>query len=335
MSTAPLPITAHYTDTNPHPGTYKYAFWTDAGSFRHTHAYSAWPDPARVDAVWARAHARLQATIPTPDISATDLIFFPIFEPPAPSPALSGWTLPAGPVDLDISEGSFFGGAPPALAWYTRTFYRYHDYYISTPPPPEPGHPHARPLDSDAEGEYTPGAGAPPPFYFVGKDQTLINALFMLHPQRFFTVVAPVRMALLPPSSLAPLPSSTNTNTNTQTPSSAPGPLTRLRVAASAKLWAALRGPAGGACGDEWFYYQFWLAGRGERRAMRAAWGGGGGWMGWVEGVFRGWGKGEGEGEEGRGEGDGTGCGVMPVVTVEGMLRGVLGGGWAVPAGLP
>ncbi|KAF9459172.1 hypothetical protein BDZ94DRAFT_1199971, partial [Collybia nuda] len=179
-------------NANQGSGTYRYAFWTDAGSFRHAHAYRGWPDPARVDDIWARAHA------PTPDrLTPADLVFFPVFEVPAWSPALAAWALPSGPVDLDISEGSFFGGAPPALEWYTRTFYAYHDYYISTRPPlsgPSPGHPHARPATGAGKEE---GEGYPP-FHFVGKDQTLINALFMMYPQRFFTVVAPIRAALLP-----------------------------------------------------------------------------------------------------------------------------------------
>jgi hypothetical protein len=56
-----------------------------------------------------------------------------------------------------MNPGSFFGGPPQAIRWYTSTFYEYHDHYLSL------GH-------------------------FVGKDQTLINALFLLFPRRFVTL---------------------------------------------------------------------------------------------------------------------------------------------------
>lgn len=72
---------------------------------------------------------------------------------------------------------------------------------------------------------------------FVGKDQTLINALFLLFPQRLITMWfwdpdAPAHIA--PPIH------------------SEEGAL--------------------GACDNTWFYYQFWLAGPRERVAMRGVW---------------------------------------------------------------
>jgi hypothetical protein len=89
--------------------SYKYAFWTDAGSFRHTHAYRTWPDLARVDAVWERAWQRVRGEGAVPRVAKKeDLIFFPVFEVPEWTPALAAWTLDDGPVDLDISEGELF-----------------------------------------------------------------------------------------------------------------------------------------------------------------------------------------------------------------------------------
>ena len=66
--------------------------------------------------------------------------------------------------------GSFFGGPPKAIDWYTRTFYAYHDKYLS--------------LD-----------------VFIGKDQAIANALLVLFPDRFITVwyndpIAPAHLQL-------------------------------------------------------------------------------------------------------------------------------------------
>ena len=52
---------------------------------------------------------------------------------------------------------SFFGGPPKAIDWYARTFYAYHNKYLS--------------LD-----------------IFIGKDQATANALLVLFPERFITV---------------------------------------------------------------------------------------------------------------------------------------------------
>jgi hypothetical protein len=69
---------------------------------------------------------------------------------------------------------------------------------------------------------------------FVGKDQTLINALFLLFPSRFIAVwlgdpEAPAYTGSTPHGAL-------------------------------------------GNCGPEWFYYQFWLGSAFERAAMRKSW---------------------------------------------------------------
>jgi hypothetical protein len=58
---------------------------------------------------------------------------------------------------LFFLAGSFFGGPPKAIDWYTRTFYTYHDNYLSLN-------------------------------VFIGKDQATANSLLFLFPNRFITV---------------------------------------------------------------------------------------------------------------------------------------------------
>ncbi|KAJ7486447.1 hypothetical protein FB451DRAFT_1349901 [Mycena latifolia] len=176
---------------------YDYAFWNDAGSFRSTHKYTSWPNPDRVREVWAEGSA-LSGEKPE------DLLFFPLTGVPYTSSKY--WAENQGPVDAEVSEGSFFGGSPRTVAWWRRTYYAYHDYYL--------------------------GLGL-----FVGKDQTLINALFLLFPSRIIAVwlgdpLAPAHAGLLPLFDQGAL----------------------------------------GNCGAEWHYYQFWLAAASERQAMREIW---------------------------------------------------------------
>jgi hypothetical protein len=99
--------------------------------------------------------------------------------------------------------------------------------------------------------------------------------------------------------------------------------LKTFKTTASNKLWEKLRGKAGGQCGDEWFYYQFWVAGRDERRRMRRLWSEK---LRWVEELLRGSGKGE-SGD------DQKGCPLTGVVTIEGVLRRLYGIDWEVPRG--
>lgn len=100
--------------------------------------------------------------------------------------------------------GSFFGGAPQTITWWRNVFYAYHDHYLS-------------------QG------------LFVGKDQTLFNALFLLFPSRIITVW--------------------------------------LGDPQTAPVLASLMGKGYlGSCGAEWFYYQFFLAGAEERDEMRHMW---------------------------------------------------------------
>ncbi|TFK50758.1 hypothetical protein OE88DRAFT_1680547 [Heliocybe sulcata] len=184
--------------------TYEYAFWNDAGSFRADHKYAEWPSRERVDAVW-REGAQLN------DASEDELIFFPIWD--TPDPSMEYWTEVMGPVDNEFSEGSFFGGRPSAITWWRKLYYAYHDSYLS-------------------QG------------IFVGKDQTLINALFLLHPSRIITVWFADPHA--PNHSL------------------------------TSKGWSWWDNGEGllGRCGPTWYYYQWWLAGDAEREAMRQVWGG-------------------------------------------------------------
>ncbi|KDR80102.1 hypothetical protein GALMADRAFT_48997, partial [Galerina marginata CBS 339.88] len=176
---------------------YDYAFWNDAGSFRDEHQYKAWPDPGRVDQIWEKG-SKLTGT------KVEDLLFFPIFG--APGSTFKTWKEDIGPVDSEVSEGSFFGGSPKAVEWWCQTFYAYHDYYLSLG-------------------------------LFVGKDQNIINALVLLFPNRIITVwyrdpLAPARAGLIPLFDEGYL----------------------------------------GACGKEWWYYQFWLSGIPEREEMRKTW---------------------------------------------------------------
>ncbi|PPQ71597.1 hypothetical protein CVT24_006457 [Panaeolus cyanescens] len=176
---------------------YDYIFWSDAGSFREDHVFKNWPYGPRVEQVW-REGAKLTGT------PKEDLLFYPIYNPP---PAhFKNWKAEDGPLDVDFSEGSFFGGSAKANEWWAKVFYGYHDYCIS-------------------QG------------FMCGKDQTVFNAVFMLFPKRMITVWvydpdAPAHGGLLPYINRGFL----------------------------------------GACGPEWYYYQWWLSDRTTRDEMRALW---------------------------------------------------------------
>ncbi|KAJ6508974.1 hypothetical protein C8R45DRAFT_969464 [Mycena sanguinolenta] len=187
---------------------YDYAFWNDAGSFRTTHKYTEWPDPRTVQELWQEGST-------LSGMNTDELLFFPIAE--MPHPTMRYWVQDNGPVDTDFSEGSFFGGSPSTVAWWRRTFYAYHDHYLN--------------LD-----------------LFVGKDQTLINAIFLLFPSRLIAVWmndpdAPAHKGILP----------------------------------------AVDGSSLGNCGGDWFYYQFWLATPSERQSMRKIWNASWSWKWWKE----------------------------------------------------
>lgn len=145
--------------------TYDYVFWNDAGSFRDDHGYKVWPDPKRVAEAFEQGERKS-------GVKKDDLMFFPVAGMPYWFHRY--WKEDQGPVDAEFSEGgfsparlfkhistsyagSFFGGSPSAAQWWSKTFYAYHDYYLSLS-------------------------------YFVGKDQTVFNALFFLFPKRFIAV---------------------------------------------------------------------------------------------------------------------------------------------------
>jgi hypothetical protein len=117
-----------------------------------------------------------------------------------------------------ISLGSFFGGKAKTIFWWENFYYTYHDYY----------------LDQGV---------------FVGKDQTLINGLFLLHPERIITVWH--RDPAAPEAVYKP----------DLTPDSLSGP----------KFYEATQEILGD-CGDPWYYYEFFLASWQEQEKMRAIW---------------------------------------------------------------
>ncbi len=89
---------------------------------------------------------------PTITDDSDERIFIPLAGLPPRSART--WTPTAGPLDAEVSEGSFFGGSPHAAAVFAADFYAFHNAHAAR--------------------------GA-----FVGKDQTLFNALLLLHPERF------------------------------------------------------------------------------------------------------------------------------------------------------
>ncbi|THV06165.1 hypothetical protein K435DRAFT_816021 [Dendrothele bispora CBS 962.96] len=177
--------------------TYKYVFWTDAGGFRGDHVYEWWPDYQRLEELWNEGSK-------TTNVQKHDLFFIPTTQ--APGSGKKHWTEDKGPVDIDFSEGSFFGGQPEAVRWWRRTFYAYHDYYRSMN-------------------------------MFVGKDQTVFNAIILLYSHRMITVwlddpQAPARKGLV----------------------------------------RGVDGSTLGRCGSEWYYYEFFLADAFTRQQMREIW---------------------------------------------------------------
>ncbi|KIM76626.1 hypothetical protein PILCRDRAFT_826184 [Piloderma croceum F 1598] len=248
---------------------YDYAFWTDAGSFRDPHSYSSWPDPQRVKEIWEEG-SRESGT------SVEDLLFFPMFKPPHFS--MQYWSEGMGPIDNEFSEGSFFGGSARTIKWWRSIYFNYHDLYLSRR-------------------------------VFVGKDQTLINALFLLNPKRIISVWL---------GDPTPPPPS---------PPTAPDLSTADHSEAHSKrgLFQMTDNDTPlGACGKTWFYYQFFLASESEREGMRRRWGTGSIW-GWEFRPWRwSWWTGIGEQHDGR-------CRLTRVVAMESLLKKVFGQGWTAP----
>lgn len=76
---------------------YKYAFWSDAGSFRQQHAFKEWPGLERVEQIWSMGKRESGS-------KTENLIFFPIQHLPDVSMLL--WKENMGPIDNDFSEGN-------------------------------------------------------------------------------------------------------------------------------------------------------------------------------------------------------------------------------------
>ncbi|PPQ87002.1 hypothetical protein CVT24_002558 [Panaeolus cyanescens] len=213
-----------------------------------------WPDPKRVKELWVEGSR-------DSGVRQDELIFFPMWK--TPDPSFVYWTEGLGPVDNEFSEASFFGGSPKAIDWFARTFYAYHKHYLA--------------FD-----------------LFVGKDQTLINALFLLFPERFITIYerdisAPAFLAL-----------------NEHNPGATHNP---VPVPQDPEHTGYL-----GQCGSEWFYYQFMFASGGVREKAKKM---------WVERErqrWRVWGWWRGK--------DLRECRETRVVGMRGVLRRVFGDGW-------
>ncbi|KAF9498080.1 hypothetical protein BDN71DRAFT_434834 [Pleurotus eryngii] len=244
-----------FAQSDPSPPTFDYGFWVDAGSFREEHFYQRWPDAQRVEEVFEEG-SQLTGT------PQDELIFFPICT--IPERGWKRWRESDGPVDFDFSEGtylnhysfilskpadtgilgSFFGGSPKAISWYARTFYAQHDKYL-------------------ANG------------IFVGKDQTVINAIMFLHANKFVSVwvgqppyLLDTQPSLPPPISLSPPLASDSDAATAMTLLQRP----RIYPPLSRIFLPPLSVPQT-YCGPEWYHYEFFLASPSERSFMLALWG--------------------------------------------------------------
>ena len=97
------------------------------------------------------------------------------------------------------------------MAWWARTFYAYHDYYMNKQ-------------------------------FFIGKDQTVFNALLVLFNERIITVW-------------------------THDPE-APAANIGIDFQPLKFIYRNFLG----SCGADWFYYQFWLSDRQARDEMKKIW---------------------------------------------------------------
>ncbi|KAF8499351.1 hypothetical protein JB92DRAFT_2982209 [Gautieria morchelliformis] len=238
---------------------YKYAFWVDAMTFRHKHAWQHWPAPERVDDVWTEG-------VKESGMKSKDLLFFPLEG--MPDSSMSLWSEGMGPINNRFSEGSFFGGMPDAIAWWYDIYFAYHDHWL------ERG-------------------------IFVGEDQPLINALFLLYPSRFIGVWLSDPSAPAATSLLAKSPSFSSYDVFH------PPPKLQLETPL-------------GQCFESWYYYVFFMGSEAERAAVADLWLGTWRWMWpweWVTQVNV------------RKEP----CRLTRVLTMEGALKRVFGEGWHSP----
>ncbi|KZV95188.1 hypothetical protein EXIGLDRAFT_672383 [Exidia glandulosa HHB12029] len=147
--------------------------------------------------------SRFDEAVATTTPVAEDSIFIPIDW--APPYWLEKWKAADGPADASWSEGSFFGGSMAAVDWYARTYYAYFNHWRAA------GH-------------------------FVGKDQTLMNGIMLMYPDRFATVW--------------------NRDPN----------------APKARSPRDTREGLLGYCFDPWYYFIFYLAREDEKERMNAIW---------------------------------------------------------------
>lgn len=111
-------------------------------------------------------------------------------------------------ININIpAQGSFFGGPPSSMKWFSRTFYSYHDHFLTLG-------------------------------FFSGKDSTIYNSLMVLFPSRFITVWV-----------------------------HDPAAVTYSRLTSVITGHGHL-----GACGEERYYYQWWLSDRDTREKMKQWW---------------------------------------------------------------
>lgn len=246
-------------------GNIKYAFWSDAGSFRETHTYSNWPSLQRVQEVWEEGR-----DVSSETSDSTSKIFFPLQR--LPPPQFSTWTESSGPIDADFTVGSFFGGPPSAVYWFEKAYYAYHDFYRSSN-------------------------------IFVGKDQTVFNALIVLFPDRFLGVLMG----------------------DPQAPAVVPSMKEVVKDESPVYISYDVTERILGACGNQWYYYQFFLASAEDREAMSDMWIKSVGWKFWTGDWWKNMGSklSGGEGKER--------CRTTRVLRLKEALRMVWGEEWEPP----
>ncbi|PPQ85519.1 hypothetical protein CVT26_012709, partial [Gymnopilus dilepis] len=185
-----------------------------------------------------------------------ELMFIPIID--APPRRDSAWVEEMGPLALDhegtFALASFFGGPPPAVKWFSRTFYLQHDYFLRMG--------YASAVSPSTSSTSSPSANTNA--YANANTNAVFNSVLVSYPRRFITVWprdpdAPVRLwggGLL---------------------SSFLGSSLGVGLGAGGGGHLGACGSQGeGEVGEEG-YVKWWLAGRAVRERWRAYWLGEGG----------------------------------------------------------
>ncbi|KZT31589.1 hypothetical protein SISSUDRAFT_1100896, partial [Sistotremastrum suecicum HHB10207 ss-3] len=130
--------------------TPSYAFWIDPIALEELPLLARWPDAIRSQDTWVEGEAQTGTNM-------TDLMMWPVEM--LPHSILSFWSEGMGSIKVAdnqaFSTGSFFGGPPFAIDWYSRAFYALHNHFLSQR-------------------------------QFGGSDLAITNA-FLLQPHRFIT----------------------------------------------------------------------------------------------------------------------------------------------------